>query len=55
VAGTITLAEAQATHGSPFYDRPDVAAFGQFDVLPALRRRGIGSRLMDIVETSKAG
>ena len=50
VVGTITLAEAQATHCSPFYDRPDVASFGQFAVLPALQRQGIGSRLMDIVE-----
>jgi GNAT superfamily N-acetyltransferase len=50
VVGIITLAEAQATHGSPFYDRPDVASFGQFAVLPALQRQGIGSRLMDIVE-----
>ena len=50
VVGIITLAEADATHGSPFYDRPDVASFGQFAVLPALQRQGIGSRLMDIVE-----
>lgn len=28
IVGTITLAEAHATHGSPFYDRPDVADFG---------------------------
>jgi predicted N-acetyltransferase YhbS len=50
VVATITLAEAHATHGSPFYDRPNVASFGQFAVLPALQRQGIGSRLMDIVE-----
>ena len=50
VIGIITLAEAHATHGSPFYDRPDVASFGQFAVLPAVQRQGIGSRLMDIVE-----
>ena len=50
VVGVITLAEAHGTHGSPFYDRPDVASFGQFAVLPALQRQGIGSRLMDIVE-----
>jgi GNAT superfamily N-acetyltransferase len=50
VVGIITLADAHATHGSPWYDRPDVASFGQFAVLPALQRQGIGSRLMDIVE-----
>jgi GNAT superfamily N-acetyltransferase len=50
VIATITLAEAHATRGSPFYDRPDVASFGQFAVLPALQRQGIGSRLMDMVE-----
>ena len=50
VVGIITLAEAPATHGSPFYDRPDVASFGQFAVRPALQRQGIGTRLMDIVE-----
>ena len=50
VVGIVTLADAHATHGSPFYDRPDVASFGQFAVLPALQRQGIGSRLMDKVE-----
>jgi ribosomal protein S18 acetylase RimI-like enzyme len=50
VVATITLAEVHATHGSPFYDRPDVASFGQFAVLPALQQQGIGSRLMDMVE-----
>jgi GNAT superfamily N-acetyltransferase len=50
VVGIITLAEAEATQGSPFYDRSDVASFGQFAVLPALQRQGVGSRLMEIVE-----
>ena len=50
VVGVVTLADGQATHGSPFYDRPDVASFGQFAVLPALQRQGIGSRLIHIVE-----
>ncbi len=50
VVGIVTLAEAHATHGSPWYDRPDVASFGQFAVLPVLQRQGIGARLMDIVE-----
>jgi GNAT superfamily N-acetyltransferase len=47
--GTITLAKAVATHGSPFYDGPDVADFGQFAERPAYQRRGIGSRLIEMV------
>jgi GNAT superfamily N-acetyltransferase len=50
IVGIITLSDAKATHGSPFYDRPDVADFGQFAVRPAYQRRGIGSRLMAVVE-----
>jgi GNAT superfamily N-acetyltransferase len=50
IVGIITLKEASATNGSPFYDRPDVADFGQFAVRPAYQRRGIGSRLIEIVE-----
>jgi len=30
VVGIVTLAGTTATEGSPFYDRPDVASFGQF-------------------------
>jgi predicted N-acetyltransferase YhbS len=51
IVGIITLAEADATHGSPFYDRPDVADFGQFAVRPTYQRRGIGSRLIEMVES----
>jgi len=50
IVGTITLADATLTRGSPFYDRPDVADFGQFAVRPDLQRRGIGSELMAMVE-----
>ena len=50
VVATITLADAGATNGSPFYDRPDVADFGQFAVRPSFQRRGVGSRLIEIVE-----
>jgi len=48
--GTVTLARASATSGSAFYDRPDVASFGQFAVEPALQRLGIGSTLLGLVE-----
>lgn len=46
----MTLKDAAATHGSPFYDRPDVASFGQFAVRPSHQGCGIGSTLMRLVE-----
>ena len=48
--GTITLAEAALTRGSPLYDRADVASFGQFAVRPSHQGRGIGSRLLGLIE-----
>ncbi|MGC4085219.1 MAG: GNAT family N-acetyltransferase [Vicinamibacterales bacterium] len=48
--GIVTLARASATSGSPFYDRPDVASFGQFAVEPAWQRAGVGTTLMELVE-----
>jgi GNAT superfamily N-acetyltransferase len=50
LVGVITLREAARTRGSPFYDRPDVALFGQFAVRPAQQRSGIGSNLISLVE-----
>lgn len=50
IVGIVTLNETHATHGTPFYDRPDVAEFGQFAVRPAYQRHGIGSRLIEMVE-----
>ena len=50
IVGVVTLAETTATHGSPFYDRPDVADVGQFAVEPEYQGRGIGSRLLETVE-----
>jgi GNAT superfamily N-acetyltransferase len=50
IVGTITLREAGQTHGSPFYDRPEVAAFGQYAVRPSYQGCGIGSALLDLVE-----
>ena len=40
----------RSTKGSPFYDRADVAGFGQFAVRPSYQGRGIGSRLLNLVE-----
>jgi len=50
IVGTVTLKDAEATSGSPFYDRPGVADFGQFAVRPSYQRCGIGSRLLALVE-----
>src|SRR4051794_36646698 len=35
IVGTITLRDTEHTKGCPWYDRPDVASFGQFAVDPA--------------------
>lgn len=48
--GTVTLARVDTTSGSPLYDRPDVASFGQFGVEPTLQGLGIGSTLLSLVE-----
>ncbi len=50
VVGTITLRDAAQTQGSPFYDRPDVAAFSQLAVRPSHQGCGIGSTLLNLVE-----
>ena len=50
IVGTITLKDVEHTTGSPFYDRSDVAGFGQFAVRPSHQRRGIGSTLLSLVE-----
>ena len=50
IVGTITLATTEATRGSPFYDRPDVASVGQFAVDPSRQSRGIGRALLTLAE-----
>lgn len=54
LVGTITFRPAAATGGCPFYDRPEVASFGQFAVEPAAQRGGIGSALLAFVERRAA-
>jgi GNAT superfamily N-acetyltransferase len=50
VVGTVTYYGPRRAGGAEWYDRPDVASFGQFAVEPDLRGLGIGSLLMDAVE-----
>ena len=54
VVGTITFYPADRVNGTEWYDRPDVAAFGQFGVEPHLRRHGIGSALLEHVTARAA-
>jgi ribosomal protein S18 acetylase RimI-like enzyme len=54
VDGLVTLASIDATQGSPFYDRPDVASFGQFAVRRSRQRLGIGSTLIRLIEARAA-
>ena len=54
IVGVITLASAEATSGTPFYDRADVASFGQLAVSPSYQGAGIGSELMTLVERRAA-
>ena len=48
--GTICYYPKEKTDGCNWYDQLNVASFGQFAVLPNLQRRGIGSKLLDLVE-----
>lgn len=50
LVGTVTLRDARHTAGCPWYDRPDVASFGQFAVDPEHQGRGVGSALIEHVE-----
>jgi GNAT superfamily N-acetyltransferase len=47
---TITLSPPGAIGGCEWYERPDVATFGQFAVEPDIQKQGTGSRLMDRAE-----
>ena len=50
MVGTATLYLPPSQTGCEWYDRPDVARFGQFGVEPELQGQGIGSSLLDIIE-----
>ena len=51
LVGTIMFKSVEQTRGSVWLDRPDVASIGQFAVAPELRLKGLGARLMDLVES----
>ncbi len=54
IVGTATLYLPPGKTGCQWYDRSDVARFGQFGVEPALQRNGIGSRLIEEIESTTA-
>ena len=50
VVGIVTVRDPGAKSGSPHYQRPDVASFGQLAVRPSHQGRGIGARLLELIE-----
>jgi GNAT superfamily N-acetyltransferase len=50
LVATIAYYNPERAKGCEWYDRPDVAYFGQFAVEPALQRRGFGEQLVELVE-----
>jgi predicted N-acetyltransferase YhbS len=50
IVATITLRPSDPNSPCAWYREPGVFTFGQFGVLPSLQRRGIGLRLMEMVE-----
>lgn len=51
IVSTVSLYYPRPSDVSDWYNNDFVAKFGQFAVLPELQRYGIGSRMMDIIET----
>lgn len=51
IIGTITLYPPGQTRGAPWYNRPEVAMASQFAVEPDYQRQGIGSELLQLVES----
>lgn len=50
IVATVTYYDPSRGDGTPWYERPDVAHFGQFAVEPELQGLGVGNRLLGLVE-----
>ena len=50
IVATVTYYPDSAGLACPWYRRPEVGHFGQFGVKPAFQGRGLGSRLLRLVE-----
>jgi GNAT superfamily N-acetyltransferase len=50
IVGTVVFRDCARTGSCAWYDRPDVASFGQFGVEPSMQGRGIGTSLLSFVE-----
>jgi GNAT superfamily N-acetyltransferase len=50
IIATICYRRAGLMKGSPWYERPEVAYFGQFAVEPQMQRQGVGSMLLAHIE-----
>jgi GNAT superfamily N-acetyltransferase len=49
--GTVTLYKEDLTSPCEYYRKPGVFSFGQFGIMPSLQGRGLGSFLMDMLES----
>jgi GNAT superfamily N-acetyltransferase len=54
IIATATLTRHDQASGHPWYDRPEVAAVGQFGVVPDRQRVGVGSGLLCFIEQRAA-
>ena len=52
IIGTATLYLPPSQTGCDWYDRTDVARFGQFGVEPSRQGHGIGSQILDVIEST---
>ncbi len=48
LVGTVTISPPEQTRGCAWYERPEVASFGQLGVDPAFRGQRIGHRLLEL-------
>ena len=54
IVGTVVFIPPWVPDKCAYYSRPEVAWFQQFAVEPEFQRRGVGARLMDVVEARAA-